>query len=268
MKLAQHVFNSYFHVVVRFSHFLGKTADAFIVAGRPISCIIVIQSLVMASNANPEAKWGDFMREGRLDLLTSPQEFFHDKITAASTTLRVKLDEHVEFYLVNLLTKYVSYAAPNSEDDSDGSDDPLATPLVFMLKRALDAPMAQRPQLYRALGDSSLYVSGFFQDYFNRKAFDINYYIDMGASAYEQASSLTRALPRDDALHETLESLAKNFAQIVDVVAQASDSSAMQQDSSILNLYDRWNRSGSERIRLLLEDKGIHPIKVPFKQAQ
>jgi hypothetical protein len=111
-------------------------------------------------------------------------------------------------------------------------------------------------------------VSGFFQDYFNRKTFDINYYMTMGASAYEQASSLTRGQTRDDGLHETMDSLSRNFIQVVDVVAQASDSSAMQQDSSLLVLYDRWNRSGSERLRVLLEDKGIHPIRVPFRQAQ
>jgi hypothetical protein len=126
----------------------------------------------------------------------------------------------------------------------------------------------KQPQLYRSLGDASLYVSGFFQDYFNRKTFDINYYMTMGASAYDQASSLTRGQSRDDVFHETMESLAKNFGQIVDVVAQASDSSSMNQDSSLLILYDRWNRSGSQRIRLLLEDKGIHPIHVPFRQAQ
>jgi hypothetical protein len=62
--------------------------------------------------------------------------------------------------------------------------------------------------------------------------------------------------------------LAKNFSVVVDVVAQASDSSALQQDTTLLSLYDRWNRSGSERLRMILENKGIHPIKVPFKQAQ
>jgi hypothetical protein len=216
--------------------------------------------------SNPDWKWGGLMRENRLDLVTSPQEFFHDKITSASSTLRIKLDEHVEFYLVNLLTRFVSSTATTS--DKDCSDDVLATPLAFMLKRAVEAPNEQKLGLYRALGDSSLYLSGFFQDYFNRKAFDINYFITMGASAYDQASLLTKSQTRDDGLHETLDALSKNFAQIVDVVAQASDSSALQQDSSILNLYDRWNRSGSERIRILLQEKGILPIKVPYKQAQ
>ena len=204
------------------------------------------------------------MNTSSLDLLMSPQEFFHGKITEASRHLNVKLEEHVEFYLVNLLSQFVKTTAVSGDED----DDILSTPLALMLKRALEAPTDRQPHLYRRLGDASLYVSGFFQDYFNRKTFDINYYMTMGASAYEQASSLTRGQTRDDGLHETMDSLSRNFIQVVDVVAQASDSSAMQQDSSLLVLYDRWNRSGSERLRVLLEDKGIHPIRVPFRQAQ
>jgi hypothetical protein len=202
-----------------------------------------------------------------LDLTMTPREFFHGKITEASRNLNVKLEEHVEFYLVNLLTSFIQKTNV-SEADGDAEQDVLSTPLAFMLKRAIEAPVEKQPQLYRSLGDASLYVSGFFQDYFNRKTFDINYYMTMGASAYDQASSLTRGQSRDDVFHETMESLAKNFGQIVDVVAQASDSSSMNQDSSLLILYDRWNRSGSQRIRMLLEDKGINPIHVPFRQAQ
>ena len=207
------------------------------------------------------------MSSTSLDLTMTPREFFHGKITEASRNLNVKLEEHVEFYLVNLLTSFIQKTTV-SEADGDAEQDVLSTPLAFMLKRAIEAPVEKQPQLYRSLGDASLYVSGFFQDYFNRKTFDINYYMTMGASAYDQASSLTRGQSRDDVFHETMESLAKNFGQIVDVVAQASDSSSMNQDSSLLILYDRWNRSGSQRIRMLLEDKGINPIHVPFRQAQ
>lgn len=201
-----------------------------------------------------------------IELLMSPREFFHGKITEASRHLKVKLDDHVEFYLVNLLTNFIASSSITGEQGD--SDDILSTPLVFMLKRAIEAPSSKQSQLYRRLGDASLYVSGFFQDYFNRKTFDINYYMTMGASAYEQASMLTRGQPRDEGLQETLDALSRNFTQVVDVVAQASDTTAIQYDSSILILYDRWNRSGSERLRGILKDKGINPIRVPFKQAQ
>ena len=206
------------------------------------------------------------MSSPSLDLLMSPQEFFHGKITAASRQLNVKLDDHVEFYLVNLLSNFVTTSSFNG--DGEDADDILSTPLVFMLKRAVEAPPGKQPQLYRRLGDASLYVTGFFQDYFNRKTFDINYYVTMGSSAYEQASTLSRASIRDDGIPEILESLSRNFLQVVDIMAQASDSTAMRQDSNILALYDRWNRSGSERLRGLLEENGISPIRVPIQKAQ
>jgi hypothetical protein len=196
----------------------------------------------------------------------SPQEFFHDKITTASRQLNVKLEEHVEFYLVNLLTNFVT--STGTAFDGEEPQTILSTPLAFMLKRALEAPSDKQSTLYRQLGDTSLYLSGFFQDYFNNKTIDINYYISMGASAYKQAGSLSKNQARDDSLQATFHALSDNFSQAVEVVAQASDSTAMQKNEDILILYDRWNRSGSERLRLLLQEKGIQPIKVPYKQAQ
>jgi hypothetical protein len=206
------------------------------------------------------------MNATQLDLFMSPREFFHGKIKDASRHLNVKLDDHVEFYLVDLLTKFVT--TDNIKGDGVESDDMLSTPLAFMLKRAVEASSEKQPQLYRRLGDTSLYLSGFFQDYFNRKPFDIGYYINMGAAAYEQASNLTRSQTREDGLPETLDALSRNFTRVVDVVAQASDSTALHHDSSLLVLYDRWNRSGSERLREMLQEKGINPIHVPNKLAQ
>lgn len=206
------------------------------------------------------------MSAPQLDLVMSPREFFHGKIKDASRRLNVELDEHVEFYLVDLLTKFVTIE--NIRGDGDDSDDLLSTPLAFMLKRAVEASAEKQPFLYRRLGDTSLYVSGFFQDYFNRKTFDITYYINMGASAYEHASSLTKNQPRDDGLPETLELLARNFTKVVDVVAQASDTTALHQDSNIILLYERWNRSGSERLREILQQNGLDPVHVPTKLAQ
>lgn len=205
------------------------------------------------------------MNGSSLDLLMSPSEFFHGKITEASRHLNIELEDHVEFYLVNLLTSFVAPSTKTPENEP--AEDLLTTPLAFLLKKAIEAPSDKQPYLYRRLGDASLYVSGFFQDYFNKKTFDISYYMNMGASAYDQASSLTKGQQRDDRLHTTLISLSRKFSVIVDIVAQASDSTAMHHDKDLLAIYDRWNRSGSERLRGILEGRGIRPIRVPFKQA-
>jgi hypothetical protein len=82
-----------------------------------------------------------------LDLLMSPSEFFHSKITEASRHLKVDLEEHVEFYLVNLLTRFV--ASSTVAGDGEDFDDMLSTPLAFMLRRAIEAPSEKQPHLYR-----------------------------------------------------------------------------------------------------------------------
>ena len=206
------------------------------------------------------------MLQSTLELSLSPQEFFRQRITAASQQLKIRLEEHVEFYLVNLLTEFIDPTRINL--DFDSQTDVLGTPLVFLLQQALDAPEERQPVMYKRLGDASLYISGFFQDYFNRKTFDISYFITMGASAYNQAAMLYRAASRDDSRPETLDLLARNFLVAVDIMAQASDLPGITKPVDLLNVYDRWHRCGSERLRLILEENGITPIASQYKTAQ
>lgn len=202
-----------------------------------------------------------------VDLSLSAHAFFHERITDASKQLNVKLADDVEFYLVNLLTEFIEPTRLNQEFEPQ--TDILATPLVFLLKQTVEAPEAKRPIMYRRLGDTSLYIAGYFQDYFNDKTFDINYFMMMGASAYNQAAVLLKHHSKDSAQDpSTLESLSRNFLQMVDVVAQASDTAATPKAVDILNLYDRWNRCGSVRLRNILQEHGITPISVPLKLAQ
>lgn len=202
-----------------------------------------------------------------LDLSLSAQAFFHERITDASKQLKVKLDDNVEFYLVNLLTEFINPERLNQ--DFQPQTDVLGTPLVFLLKQTVEAPESKRPLMYRRLGDTSLYIAGYFQDYFNAKSFDINYFITMGASAYNQAALLLKTQAKENAQHpETLETLSRNFMQAVDIVAQASDTAATPKATDILHIYDRWNRCGSDRLRNLLLEHGITPISVPLKFAQ
>lgn len=202
-----------------------------------------------------------------LDLSLSAQAFFHERITDASKQLKVKLNDDVEFYLVNLLTEFINPDRLNQEFEP--RTDVLGTPLVFLLKQTVEAPESKRPVMYRRLGDASLYIAGYFQDYFNDKAFDINYFITMGASAYNQAALLLKHHSKDAAQSpDTLEAISRNFMQVVDVVAQASDTAATPKATDILHLYDRWNRCGSERLRNILQEHGITPISVPYKLAQ
>ena len=67
--------------------------------------------------------------------------------------------------------------------------------------------------LFRQLGDVSLYVAGFFQDSFAKKLVDIDYYIDMGGTAYHHVAVRADRPPVQQMFHE----LAGRFGALVDV---------------------------------------------------
>src|SRR4051812_33834822 len=109
-------------------------------------------------------------------------EFFRNEVTDARSALGIQMTDMEEFYLVNLLCEFSRHdkatPAPGEE------------PLALMYKRALDAPLKERVQMLKNLGDVALYISGFFAEFIERSLVDIDYYVSMGGHAYKNVSSL------------------------------------------------------------------------------
>jgi hypothetical protein len=137
-----------------------------------------------------------------------------------------------------------------------------------MLKEAVEAPPAQQLRIFKYLGDTSLYYAGFFQDYFNRKAFNLDYYIALGASAYSNVSVLMRDQHGDEQFTEIYAGLAEKFDAIVEVVAEVSETPGVAKPVDILAIYDRWTRNHSDRLRRILNKVGITPIPIPVRDKQ
>ena len=120
-------------------------------------------------------------------------------------------------------------------------------------QRALQAGgTAQRDGL-RRVGDTSLFVSGFFSDSLNRGLVDVDYYMQLGERAY---GSLAR---RDDTLGDVFDELADKFPAMVDVLTEVSERSALTSDADVMRLYERWIRTGSRRSSSQLVARGIVP---------
>lgn len=204
------------------------------------------------------------MATSNLKLVEKPEEYFREKVNVAATELKIEIDDHLEFYLVNLLCEFIDLSRVNEQ----AADDVFEQPLALMLQKALESPVTAQPKIFKAIGDTSLYVAGYFQDYFNRKAFDLGYYITIGSNAYAHLSGIMRERHRDENFATIYEGLAGKFDKLVDVVAEVSDSHGGNDNNNILAIYDRWNRVKSDRLRRILERQGIHPISVPIKIAQ
>lgn len=232
--------------------------------GWPVSFTIVIRStfqprhLPVISEAT--------LAEAASHLLINPKDFFRVRVTEALANLNLSVPGTVESYLVNLLCEFIN---PGDIETANGLKlSALDTPLAIMLKEASEAPPNQRLRILKYLGDTSLYISGFFQDYFNRKTYDASYFSSVGASAYENVSLLMRDQHGDRHFSAIYRDLAYHFADLVEVLAEVSESPDENRPVDILAVYDRWNRSPSERLRRILGRFGIIPVSSPTRDEQ
>lgn len=190
-----------------------------------------------------------------LELTLSPQEFFHNQVTEACQELQTALDKDLEFYIVNLLCTYI---------DPPDLETFLSRPLALQLKQALESSHNDQFKLLKNMGDRSLYFAGFFQEYFTSKSIDVNYYISMGSNAYMRISETQP----DSSFASIYKGLCRTFSQLVEVISVVADRNHINQDSSILALYEKWLRTKSVRIQKRLEDNGIRPTPVDIKIKQ
>ena len=186
----------------------------------------------------------------KVDLAIAPRQFFQEKIIAAKEKNDIAIDSDVEFYLVALLCDFIqpTQRSPHLQQ--------LDKPLALFLKETLEAPVHEQLTRFRILGDLSLYVGGFFQESFNRRVIDVDYYIAIGSTAYHK----TAARVGNSSRH-VYEKLSHDFAMLVELVAEVAVIPAQSQAVDILATYDRWARSNSQRLLQTLLELGIDPIK-------
>jgi hypothetical protein len=181
---------------------------------------------------------------------TNVREFFREVLTDAIHRQRIDVRGETELYLVNLLSEYLSAEQlfPRDENGNSGPE-----PLAFMLKKAVEAPRDQRARHLRRMGDTALYMSGFFSDSLERSLVDVDYYAAMGGRAYGALSDLSRGERTASVFSE----LAAKFMRIVDLFSEISERAAITTNSGILRLYERYVRTGSTRLRDLLQTRGV-----------
>ncbi len=187
----------------------------------------------------------------------SVREYFRDMLLAAQQSQHLHVAETTEFYLVNLLSEFLT-SENLFPQDAQGTHD--SEPLAFMLKRAQEAHGAERVRELKKLGDVSLYISGFFGDSLSRKLVDTNYYASMGGRAYDVLSRLHQPRP---SLGQIYLELAEKFVRLVDLLAEVADRTAVGTNKGILRVYERFMRTGSEQAGRLLSERGVVPMRDP-----
>ena len=184
----------------------------------------------------------------------SIHQFFRDLVAKAIENQRARVQPFTELYLVNLLAEYLMSEALYVQGE-DGSWQ--QKPLAFLLKEALEEPGPARVQMLRRLGDTSLFVSGFFPDSLSRRSnlVDVDYYIAMGGRAYDAVGMVAARHARSE---KTLwDELSEKFRLLVDLLNEVSERTLASTNAGLVRLYERWMKTGSVRLATTLEAQGV-----------
>jgi hypothetical protein len=186
----------------------------------------------------------------------SVSNFFLEAVEEAKRARRLEATESATCYLVELLA---DYAHPDPR-----AGEALDRPLTLLLDEALRSPdPAKRFERLRTLGDGVLYGCGFFGDHFEARGVDPKYLHGLGTRAYVAASSMLRHGANDSG-PDLFAELAEKFDAFVDVVAEVADATiAMGTENSrgLLRVYERWLKTGSERLATALTSRGVMPTR-------
>lgn len=188
----------------------------------------------------------------------SISSYFNDVVEDAMKARRVEATEMATRYIVELLA---DFARP---DVMAGRA--LDRPVTFLLDEAVHtAEPGERFDRLRALGDGVLYSCGFFGDHFEARGVEQSYLVGIGSVAYGGASSMLRVTAEDAARRlDIYRELADKFASFVGVLAEISDATAAMSvagSRDLLKVYERWLKTGSDRLAQALTSHGLVPMR-------
>jgi hypothetical protein len=188
----------------------------------------------------------------------SIRDFFRDLLARAIENQRARVQPFTELYLVNLLHEFLATEALYVQGE-DGTWQ--QKPLAFLLKEALEEAGPARVRMLRRLGDTSLFISGFFPDSLARRSslVDVDYYIAMGGRAYD-------AVARHAMESSLWEELSDKFRLLVELLNEVSEQTLATHDAGVLRLYERWLKTGSDRLASALAQRGVFPARRGFVQ--
>lgn len=195
-------------------------------------------------------------KKSETNLILEPTEFFRDEISKAFLKQKFKAESEVEYYLVDLMTRFIFSDNFFQIDQKGNKSEPT---LALMLGDAMNAPdEGKKREDLRKVGDVSLYTAGFFADRIARKAVDVDYYIGMGSNAY----SVLAQSALDVYFRKVFTDLSSKFVRYVDVLAEISSQTFVKDSQNLLRTYDLWLKTGSERAERQLKDAGLVPNKI------
>lgn len=169
----------------------------------------------------------------KIFIFKSPNYFFNELIDEAIKLQGLKLADPVRFYLLSLLSGNMENIKTPYQD----------TPLAILLHQATLSPIDEKRNMLKFVGDNSLYTAGYFNQSFNKKTINRNYYIGIGEIAFRSLSSVASS----KTMEELYWDLFKSFNDMVKILTEISAKTFNSTSEEMIRLYEVWQNTQSKK---------------------
>ena len=187
---------------------------------------------------------------------TGIMEYFKEAVEDATERLKVEISDNTEFYVVDLLSRYTNI---NTLTSTELVSEEKTFAQLFM--ESYELKTEGRARILKYIGDTTLFLTGFFSDSFQRCLVDVDYYASLGQISYRNLLDLVAVRVVRWGLEEVFDELSGKFFQLMDVLAEVSEASGPRHAADLLRIYERWLRTRSQRDEKLLRKMGIIPTE-------
>lgn len=180
---------------------------------------------------------------------TSLSAYFTNRLRHYAQSLRPPPQDDTCWYLGNLLERFGRSEQLFVTEEGQMT----LRPLALLYGDALQASSErERCQHLQKLGDMALFLGALFPERFARHGLHKDYFIGMGGNAYDYLA--------DNARHNRhiFAELARTFARMLEMVANACSRNQPVSAGDILALYQKWTDTGDALARRQLESLGIN----------
>ena len=182
---------------------------------------------------------------GQLIYHKTAQAQWHRLLLDAKKQSGIDIDEDLEGYLVMLLMRFI--------------DEPSIAHTVFANEylSSQKLPPALAKQNLRDVADKSLLFAGLFPGQANCKHVRISYFIDIGQTAYDQLSTLTK-----QTLAELFAQLSCKFVTLMDLLHVACEIDKPHSYLSPLQAHELWEDTQSQHALNSLQARTSEPCQI------
>lgn len=169
-----------------------------------------------------------------MSILTSSTStaLWHQVIIEAEKSCEVALKEDLESYLVFLLMRYTN------------KPELIKQVIALEFLQGVNQPSGKRFLTLQDVGDKCLLLAGLYPFMAEKRLVKINYFVNLGQSAYVQISQKSNDL---------YESLGRQFVCLMDVLQSIRNYTKKYPDLLPLQAYELWHETGSRRALSVLE---------------